>query len=264
MSRTGMAGLMAMSQAARIHLVGGGADSPNAADLVRPFTAEAIRHAARNRPRTRIALLLADDGRADQFRPAYTAALDAHGDGTFEYFDMRLDAETHQDPSIFDHVDGIVVGGGPTALYSAGLEPLSDGIQSAIGTGVPYLGFSAGAMIAPSAALLGGWRDRHRAVCGEDWSEGFGELMIAGGLGLTNFTVDVHATQAGLLSRAIAAALRPGVGPVAALDENTALIVPAGATTIDGGTILGEGFVWWIAAAADGTVTAHRVAGDRW
>jgi cyanophycinase len=244
---------------ARVHLVGGGADCPNAADLVRAFAAEAVSH-AQQATAPRLALVMVDtDGRADAFRPAYTAPLDSHIAGGFEYVDIRLDGGAWQDGSAFRGVDGIVVAGGPTALYHAGLSHLSAVFKEVLADRVPYLGFSAGAMIAADTALLGGWRDEGRAVCDEDWSEGFDELTLAPGLGLVDVTVDVHATQAGLLPRALAAALRPECQRVAAIDEGTVLSPPAHAGTASSGQTTGDGFVWWLETTADATLDARRL-----
>lgn len=246
---------------ARVHLVGGGADCPNAADLVRSFAVEAVSHAAQRAASPRIALVMVDtDGRADAFRPAYTTPLDSHLVGGFEYLDIRLDGGPCQDGEAWGEVDGIVVAGGPTALYHAGLNHLSGVIKQALADNVPYLGFSAGAMIAADTALLGGWCDQGRMMCDEGWSEGYEELTLAPGLGLVDFTVDVHATQAGLLTRACAAALRPECRQVAAIDEATVLSVAAHSDTASPGQTVGDGFVWWLEATPAGTMSMRRTA----
>lgn len=245
---------------ARVHLVGGGADCLNAVDLVHAFAVEAVSHAASRSAAPRLALVMVDtDGRADAFRPAYTAPLDTHVAGGFEYLDIRLDGGTWRDASAFREVDGIVVAGGPTADYHAGLSHLSAVFQEALAERVPYLGFSAGAMIAADTALLGGWRDKGRALCEEDWSEGFDELTLAPGLGLVDFTIDVHATQAGLLPRAFAAALRPECERVAAIDEATVLSVPAHTDSPSSGQPAGDGFVWLLEATTVETVNVSRL-----
>lgn len=245
---------------ARVHLVGGGAECLNAAELTHAYAVEAASHAASRSRAPRLALVMVDaDGQADTFRPAYTTPLDGHVAGGFEYLDVRLDGGPWQDGSVFRGVDGIVVAGGPTALYHAGLSHLAATFQEALADRVPYLGFSAGAMIAADTALLGGWRDQGRAVCDEDWSEGFDELTLAPGLGLVDFTIDVHATQGGLLPRACALALRPGCGRVVAIDEATALSVPAHADSVASGQAVGDGSVWWWRATGAGTVAGRRI-----
>ena len=61
------------------------------------------------------------------------------------------------------------------------------------------MGFSAGAMVAPARAIVGGYRIRGTEVCPVEWSEGLEEVEIRDGLGLVPFAVDVHAAQAGTL-----------------------------------------------------------------
>ena len=83
---------------------------------------------------------------------------------------------------------------------------------------------SAGAMVAPVRAIVGGYRIRGTEVCSVDWSEGLEEVEIREGLGLVPFAVDVHAAQAGTLGRAVGAVAKGLVDRAAAVDENTALV----------------------------------------
>ena len=92
--------------------------------------------------------------------------------------------------------------------------------------GTPYLGFSAGAMVVPERAIVGGFRIRGVWVCPEEVSEGLGEVELREGLGLVPFAVDVHAAQAGTLGRAVAAVVHGMVDRAVAVDENTALVLP--------------------------------------
>jgi len=244
------------SNRAQVHLVGGGADCPNAKELVAPFAGEATRHAARYERRPRLALVMVDDdGSADRYRSAYSDALDAHVLHGFEYTVIRVRTNTSIDPAVFGSVDGIVVAGGPTVRYHACLMPVADAVRAAVDDLVPYLGFSAGAMIAASSALIGGWCDEGRVVCDEDWSEGLDELSFATGLGLVDFTVDVHAVQGGLLGRALAASLRPECQRIAAIDEGTVLSVAAGSATATQSCVSGDGHVWWAEETATGFIS---------
>ena len=81
-------------------------------------------------------------------------------------------------------------------------------------------------MIAPERAIVGGYRVHGVEVCAEECSEGLDELDIRDGLGLVPYAVDVHAAQAGTLSRAAAAVVNGLVDKAAAVDENTALVLP--------------------------------------
>ena len=128
---------------------------------------------------------------------------------------------------MFDDVDAIVVGGGPTPGYLDGLRPSAAAIRrGGRRRALPYLGFSAGAMVAPERAIVGGYRIRGTEVCPEDASEGLEELEIRDGLGLVPFAVDVHAAQAGTLGRAVGAVAQGLVDRAVAVDENTALVLP--------------------------------------
>jgi cyanophycinase len=137
-----------------------------------------------------------------------------------------------------DRADGVLVGGGLTPAYREAFAPLAGRIRSLVESGVPYLGFSAGAMIAPDRALLGGWRIGGIEIGDEAASEGLDELTLEEGLGLVDVTVDVHAVQWGNLSRAVAAVDCGALDQVIAIDEATVLAV--------GGTLRpgGAGTVW--------------------
>ncbi|MGN6330503.1 MAG: Type 1 glutamine amidotransferase-like domain-containing protein [Motilibacteraceae bacterium] len=142
--------------------------------------------------------------------------------------------------------DGIVVGGGPTPVYQRGLAPAAAAVRASVAQGAPYLGFSAGAMVAADRALVGGWRDGDRAVCDQDWSEGLEDLSVETGLGLVDVTVEVHASQGGLLGRAVAVTRRPGSRCVVAIDEGTCLTVPLGWRFDDDWQLSGSGFAWLV------------------
>jgi len=122
-----------------------------------------------------------------------------------------------------------------------------------------YLGFSSGAMVSAARALIGGWRDNGRAVCGEAWSEGLDELTTEAGLALVDFTIDVHATQGGFLSRAVSVGCRSRVERVVAIDERTCLSVPLNSRMDDGWQVSGTGFVWDIEAGSSHSPVVRRL-----
>ncbi|MET3949319.1 Type 1 glutamine amidotransferase-like domain-containing protein [Arthrobacter sp. UYEF36] len=207
-----------------IFLVGGGPDTVTTPVIFDQFMAEARQQAGGSRP-PRIAVVLVDHGgSAEYFLPAYLDPL--HSRTPSEVTTVLLHRSEDVDPQAFDGVDAIVVGGGPTPVYAAGLRKAAAAIRQAVDAGAPYLGFSAGAMIAPERAIVGGYRVSGVEVCPEDASEGLGEVELREGLGLVSFAVDVHAAQAGTLGRAVAAVVHGMVTRAVAVDEDTALVLP--------------------------------------
>lgn len=77
---------------------------------------------------------------------------------------------------------------------------------------MPYLGVSAGAMVAARRALGCGTRVGGLPVCPEDPDEPGRELEVGEGIGLIDVSIDVHVAQRGSLSahRASRAAARCG------------------------------------------------------
>lgn len=207
-----------------IYLVGGGPDTVTTPVIFDQFTAE-VRQRAGDGRLPRIAVVLVDhEGSSEYFLPAYLDPL--HRRTPCEVATVPLRRGGSVEPGVFDGVDAIVVGGGPTPVYLAGLRPAAAAIRRAVQAGAPYLGFSAGAMIAPEKAIVGGYRLRGVEVCPEESSEGLGEVELREGLGLVPFAVDVHAAQAGTLGRAVAAVVHGMVDKSVAVDENTALVLP--------------------------------------
>ena len=140
-----------------------------------------------------------------------------------------------------------MVGGGPTPGYLEGLLASTGTIRRAVSEGVPYLGFSAGAMVAPARAIVGGYRIRGTEVCPVEFSEGLEEVEIRDGLGLVPFAVDVHAAQAGTLGRAVAAVAKGLADRAAAVDENTALVLHH--ADLQELEVIGTGNCWMIRGA---------------
>ena len=165
------------------------------------------------------------------------------------------------EPSEFLDVDAIVVGGGPTPAYLEGLQPATDTIRAAVNDGVSYLGFSAGAMIAPAMAIVGGYMYAERQVCPEEWSEGLDGVTVRPGLGLTTIGIDVHAAQAGILGRAVSAVHSGLLAEVAAIDEDTALVLDQNKKQPTG--VIGSGSTWMISKAHERTSVSVSSATQR-
>ena len=228
-----------------IYLVGAG-PSPDSFPEVFDRFAEDVRQAPG--PKVRIAVVIHDrNGDPLSRLPEYSAPLIARI--PCEVLPVPLNAG-RADPGLFDGVDGVVVGGGLTPAYIQGLDPARSVISSLVAAGIPYLGFSAGAMVAPQKALIGGYRIGNAEVCGEECSEDLDSLDIRDGLGLAPFAVDVHAAQAGTLSRATAAVAAGLVERAVAVDEDTALVLDGpGAREF---TVIGAGHCWDIRCGTGG------------
>ncbi|WP_315277788.1 Type 1 glutamine amidotransferase-like domain-containing protein [Kocuria carniphila] len=143
--------------------------------------------------------------------------------------------------------NAIIVGGGRTPDYHSALAASMPQLRDLVGKGAPYLGFSAGAMIAAEYAILGGYTMDGIEVCASECSEDLEALTVQAGIGIVPWTVDVHASQAGTLTRAIAAVASGGVSSAVAVDEDTALHLDDARYP----RVLGSGLAWWITPAGD-------------
>lgn len=143
---------------------------------------------------------------------------------------------------------GVFVCGGATPLYHQALCADLDWLGYVRATEIPYGGTSAGAAIAATSALLGGWRaqrgDTVRPILFQGASEGLDLLTIKTGLGLVPFAVEVHASQMGTLTRLIHAVDMGWVSEGWAIDENTLLQV-----TGDQQQVFGAGQVYHVQRA---------------
>jgi cyanophycinase len=228
-----------------IFLVGAGPD-PLAFPHVFDRFVQEVPQRARQHGQPRIAVVVHDrEGNPAGRLPEYVEPLRART--ACDVLPVLLGQGFAADPALFGGVDAVVVGGGLTPAYLEGLNAASAAIFRRVADGAPYLGFSAGAMVAPERALIGGYRVDGTEVCGEECSEGLDRVDIRVGLGLAPFAVDVHAAQAGTLSRAVSAVAAGLVERAVAIDENTAIILPADGT--EDFEVIGTGNCWDIRSA---------------
>lgn len=219
-------------------LVGGGPDTVTDPSVVAPFVAW-LRRADR---RPRVAYVIFDvDGSADAYLPQYVELL---SDAEHEVVPILAGPGRLIEPDALASIDAVVVAGGPTPGYYASLRPAFDAIRRLVRDGGAYLGFSAGAMIAPRQAILGGSRWHGVDVCPEEWSEGLDELEIAEGIGLFPHPVEVHVAQAGTLGNLVTLAQDGVASTLLGIDEDTSVLVDE-----DGAwTRHGSGAVWAVEA----------------
>lgn len=231
-----------------VHLVGGGWTPEHDAAVFGPFVAEATERAlAAGRMAPRIAIIAVRDGDAAEHAEELAAALSAGG--LFEAVTTLLAHGDLAPRAAVTDVDGIVIGGGLTPAYLRAVAPIADEIRRQVSAGVPYLGFSAGAVIAAERALIGGWRIGGVAVSPETASEDLDEVTLEPGIGLLDVTVDVHAAQWGTLSRLVAATEAGLVDGGLAIDEGTALVVGDGTLSA-----VGAGSVWRVSQVDRGVL----------
>ncbi|UNK69301.1 Type 1 glutamine amidotransferase-like domain-containing protein [Microbacterium sp. H1-D42] len=237
-----------------VHLIGGGATTSADALLHAPFVSEAALRASQDgRARTRIAVISLQPEAAEKAAALGELLTEAAGDSEI---DMHLIAGRPGEPIEIDAivgVDGIAVGGGVVEDVRAGLEPVFSELRRLVAGGVPYLGVSAGAMIAGETSFGGGSRIGGMVVSPEDPDDGY-ELEIETGIGLVELAVEVHTAQRGMLSRLVAAVESGLVTEGLGIDERTAVIVSA-----DGLRIEGEGNVWRV-LPAEGGVLVTRIS----
>jgi cyanophycinase len=136
--------------------------------------------------------------------------------------------------SSLDGFDALLVCGGLTPAYGTALSPVSSSVRAWLAAGRPYAGFSAGAALAASRAVVGGYLVDGRAVCPPDAAEDLDDVTVVDGLGLVPFAVDVHAAQWGTLGRLCAAVATGLVPSGVAIDEDTAVILGSGSPVVVG------------------------------
>ncbi|MCW3493599.1 Type 1 glutamine amidotransferase-like domain-containing protein [Microbacterium sp. SSM24] len=234
-----------------VHLIGGGATTIADAALHAPFVAEAAAragHAGRERPRIAVISLHPE---AEEKAAALGELLAAAAGETA--IEVHLTTGRPGQPiglgAIAD-VDGIAVGGGVVEEVRAGLEPVFSELRRLVARGVPYLGISAGAMIAAEGSLGGGSRIGDVVVSPEDPGEGY-ELEVESGIGLVDVAIEVHVAQRGVLSRLVAAVESGLIAGALGIDERTALIVGDGGLRVEG-----EGSVWRVLPAEGGVLVS--------
>jgi cyanophycinase len=139
------------------------------------------------------------------------------------------------DPASLDGADALLVCGGLTPAYQDALVPVLAELPTLLAArSMPYAGFSAGAVVAARAAVVGGWLSQGTQVCAEETSEDLEGIEVRPGLGLVPFTVDVHAAQWGTLPRLIEA-VTVGAAPYGvAIDEDTLLAVDGDRARVSG------------------------------
>ncbi len=215
-----------------VFLIGGGWDPAGFPHTYGPFAA--------NAGSGRIAVVLLDDEDRDAY---YARNVDAIATiGVSDVFPVFVSPDRPLQESDIEGAAGILVGGGLTPAYYDGIVPAAGSwLRQRVEAGMPYAGFSAGAMIAPADGIIGGWKLRRGeaalpdlVICSEDVSEDEEYLDVRQGIGLAPFAVDVHASQYGTPTRLLHA-VRAGQVPEGwAVDEDTMIELSNGRVSVSG------------------------------
>lgn len=184
-------------------------------------------------PMPTIACIVLDEGDGHEQFQRWAAALQAAG--ACIPMPVIVARDDYLDVAALDGADGVLVCGGLTPAYAHAVTPARDALRHWLDLNRrPYAGFSAGAAIAADAALVGGWRSEHVAVCPEDAGEDLDEISVVTGIGLVPLTIDVHAAQWGTLTRLIEVVRRRLSQSGMAIDENTVVTVHGGRARVSG------------------------------
>ncbi len=227
-------------------LIGGGRDDLRT--VLAPFLSAAV-------PEPVVACVVIDEGDGSDEFAAWASALQETA--PCRPVPVLLPLGSPFSMGSLDGADALFVGGGLTPAYAEALVPLARPIREWLAQGRPYAGFSAGAAIAPTEAVVGGWLLAGRPVCPPDAAEDLVEVTVTDGLGLVDVALDVHAAQWGTLGRLIGAVTSGLVPAGLALDDGAALLVD------DGGelSVIGAGAAHLVTPAASGVTVVSFTGG---
>jgi len=214
-----------------VYLIGGGWTPRGLRATLGPFVRAAGGASARI-----VCVLLRGVGQRVAF-PAYAAALRAAGAAAVT--PVFVSPARPLRAAALVGATGILVGGGATPAYHRALCPTAaEWLPLLQAHGIPYAGYSAGAMIAAESALLGGWKaptpTGERRLVARAFGEGLPYLTCRPGLGLVPFLVDVHAAQWGTTARLRQAVATGWADEGWAIDEGTLVEVRDATATVHG------------------------------
>ena len=213
--------------------------------------------AARRRGGAIAVAALGTEQEVEQFLPEYVQPILARWpDAVIEPVFLDDDGDTVW-PDDLSRLAGLVVCGGWTPGYLDALTPQRDAISRLVRGGMPYLGFSAGAMVVSRHAIVGGWKYDGRIIAPEIVGEGLEELTIRDGLALIGPSVETHADAWSNLGVALATLEACPARTAVTIDEATCLAVdPASGRT----SVIGAGRVHWLQKEGVHVLISHEQA----
>lgn len=211
-----------------VFLIGGGGDHPSRAETYGRFMQAATTAGSR-----RLALVVAA-GTPEDAQETFTAThaiFTSLGAGEDEVVGLFVSAEAPLTRAQLSAVEptGVFACGGPTPLYQEALCVDRSWLDYLQAGSIPFGGVSAGAAIAATAAIVGGWQAERGGHVRDILYQGAGEgrdlIDVRPGLGLVPFTVEIHASQWGTITRLLHAIDHGLATEGWAIDEHTLLEV---------------------------------------
>lgn len=220
-----------------VFLIGGGWNAETFSETFGRFISVSTRNGER-----RIAIVIAEEPEINSHEifSRFFVAFDYLGLTLSETVEVIVSKEKFLTKEKLDEIKptGIFVCGGLTPAYFDALCIDKNWLTYLTENEIPYCGFSAGASIASSKAIIGGWQreieNKIVQIADENAGEDLDLLAVENGLGLVDFSVDVHATQWGTLSRLIHAVDSRMCDEGFAIDENTLLEISDGKIKVFG------------------------------
>ena len=211
----------------QIFLIGGGWRDETFSQTYGRF----LQAATRGSGERRVAIIVAEETGANSHEHflRFFKAFEAIGLNSAEAVEVIVSAEKFLTKEELREIKptGVFVCGGLTPAYFDALCVDKNWLAYLTENKIPYCGFSAGASVASKNAIIGGWRrelkNKSVQIADENAGEDLDLLDVRNALGLVNFTVDVHATQWGTLSRLVHAIDAKLADEGWAIDENTML-----------------------------------------
>ncbi len=151
-------------------LIGGGWDAAYASAGYGPFL-----EAAGGSPS--VGCVIVDEGDGADYFERFRAALTSVA--PCDPVAVLVPVGTTLSPTALDEFDAVLVCGGLTPAYVTAVAPVAAALRS---SGRPYAGFSAGAAIAASRAVVGGYL-LDGQVCPSDAAEDLDDVTVVDGLG---------------------------------------------------------------------------------